>query len=122
MHRLRIWGLLLLLVMPATLFAFQEEVPLPKNGAQWLRHEKHGLLAFGESPEGPSEVWLVTRKETIRRPLVLDITEISSLQQFRGEFRLPHSYSARSATDMMDLAYRCYEILIAPFRKELDQL
>ncbi len=88
----------------------------------WLRHEKHGLLAYGVNEQGQAEAWLVTRQKIHRRPWSPTSAETRQLRVLKDIFRRHPKASSQSSEAMFTLAHQAYLSLVAPFRSELDQL
>lgn len=118
---LRLLFLPLFLLVFGQCSAFMVMPTIPNNAGEFLRHEKHGILAFGCMVGGRCGSFLITRNKTFHRN-GLEPSGLAKIQAFRDAFQQPLGRSSMDTEALYDLAHEVYVLLVAPFKAEIDDL
>ena len=101
---------------------FIEPFVIPNNTNEYLRHEKHGILAFGASEDGRYGSFLITRSKTYYHNGELSPSKDLLIKKYIYGIHDDPGRDSISTEELYDLSHEMYRLLIQPFRKELDEL
>lgn len=96
--------------------------PIPDKAAELLRHDKHGILAYGCSEDGRCGIFLITRKKTHFISKEFDASQNAAIRNLREAFRRPPNASSLSTRELYDASHQVFLTLVQPMRRDLDEL